>query len=294
VDLRENECFINVDTNQCPVTETANKRRVIEIEGDVFKTTTDAALAHCVSADLAMNGGIALLFKEKFGRIEILKKLNPQVGKCYYLNVEWRMVFYLVTKQAVHHNVTYSSLESSLVDMRRLITKYEVKAVAIPRIGCGLDQLEWTRVNMILNKTFHNSAVKITAYTLPDPIAGGTRHTGSNALESTLGDIWKLSAHAATELTSETTLSSDTYGSVVHVPLVENYHRARCVIKVVVNGKEIPSLVDTGADSCFMADDMRKQLDLEIDKYDCEVIVGNNERLDVLGLVRLTIRIHEN
>ena len=147
---------------------------------------------------------------------------------------------------------------------------------------------------MILNKTFHNSTVKITAYTLPDPIAGGTRRIGPNVLESTLSDIWQLNAHAATELTSEPTLSSDIYGSTIHVPLVENHHRARCVIKVVVNGEEIPSLVDTGADSCFMADDMRKQLDLEMDKYDCEVIVGNNERLDVLGLVRLTIRIHEN
>jgi hypothetical protein len=108
LDLRENKCLITVDNNHWPdqQTETANKRRIIEIEGDVLKTTTDAALAHCVSAGLALNGGIALLFKEKFGRIETLKKLNPQVGKCYYLNVEGRMVFYLVTKQAVHHKPT--------------------------------------------------------------------------------------------------------------------------------------------------------------------------------------------
>ena len=77
------------------------------------------------------------------------------------------MVFYLVQNQAVHQKPTFFSLESALVDMRRLFKKYDVKAIAIPRIGCGLDQLEWTRVKMIINKTFHFSGVKITAYTKP-------------------------------------------------------------------------------------------------------------------------------
>jgi hypothetical protein len=126
VDLREKKFLITADNDQWPDTEAAKERRLIEIDGDVFKTTTDVVLAHCVSADLAMNGGITLRFIEKFGRKETLKRLNPQVGKCYYLNVERRMVFYLVTKQAVHQKPTYSSLESSLVDMRRLITKYDV------------------------------------------------------------------------------------------------------------------------------------------------------------------------
>lgn len=44
-----------------------------EVVGDLFSVKENISLAHCVSADLAMQKGIAKLFKEKFNKVEELK-----------------------------------------------------------------------------------------------------------------------------------------------------------------------------------------------------------------------------
>jgi hypothetical protein len=38
--------------------------------------------------------------------------------------------------------------------------------IAMPRMGCGLDRLEWTRVKEILSKTFADSGVVLDVYAL--------------------------------------------------------------------------------------------------------------------------------
>lgn len=36
------------------------------------------------------------------------------------------------------------------------------------RIGCGLDQLKWDRVSVILEQVFKHSHISITIYSLPE------------------------------------------------------------------------------------------------------------------------------
>jgi hypothetical protein len=45
-----------------------------EIHGDLFTSSNDTSLAHCVSKDLSMSKGIAKLFRDKFSGINELKK----------------------------------------------------------------------------------------------------------------------------------------------------------------------------------------------------------------------------
>ena len=47
---------------------------VLYFTGDLFSCDSESSLAHCVSADLHMGKGIAVLFKKKFGRVPELKK----------------------------------------------------------------------------------------------------------------------------------------------------------------------------------------------------------------------------
>ena len=46
---------------------------VTEIAGDIFSTSFDTSLAHCISADLKMSRGIALQFRRRFGQIQQLR-----------------------------------------------------------------------------------------------------------------------------------------------------------------------------------------------------------------------------
>ena len=47
---------------------------VLYSAGDLFSCDPTSSLGHCVSADLHMGKGIAVLFKKKFGNIPELKK----------------------------------------------------------------------------------------------------------------------------------------------------------------------------------------------------------------------------
>ena len=84
---------------------------------------------------MTLSKGIAELFRDKFGRINELKKQDVPIGGCVYLNPDDRHVFYLVTKERYFHKPTMSSLESSLRVMRDLCKQNEVDHLAMPRIG---------------------------------------------------------------------------------------------------------------------------------------------------------------
>jgi len=132
---------------------------VKEIKGDLF--TSPDSLAHCVSKDLKMGAGIAVIFKKKFGQVEELMSQNPQVGGLVLLKEEDRTIFYLVTKEKYWYKPTYKSLESSLVALNKELEKRNIFKLSIPRIGCGLDNLNWEKVKIIIGKTLPKIIVNV-------------------------------------------------------------------------------------------------------------------------------------
>ena len=44
-----------------------------EVKGDLFTCPSSSSLAHCVSEDMAMGRGVAVLFKKEFGGVGELK-----------------------------------------------------------------------------------------------------------------------------------------------------------------------------------------------------------------------------
>ena len=52
-----------------------------EVYGDLFGCAETDSLAHCVSKDMRMGKGIAVLFKKKFGGMDELKKQGMQTYK---------------------------------------------------------------------------------------------------------------------------------------------------------------------------------------------------------------------
>ena len=48
--------------------------------------------------------------------------------------------------------------------MREHMLKHQVKQVAMPQIGCGLDKLVWSEVEKRLRNVFENDDVEIDVY----------------------------------------------------------------------------------------------------------------------------------
>lgn len=138
-------------------------------KGDLF--ASGDSLAHCVSLDFRMGAGIALQFRKKFGRVDELRRQvsnspglgvlkDPAEGKTS------RFIYYLVTKESFFQKPTYESLFASLELMKKHLLENSVKKLSIPCLGCGLDKLEWLKVELMLEKIFKDAGIEITVYTL--------------------------------------------------------------------------------------------------------------------------------
>ena len=132
-------------------------------KGDLF--TSRDSIAHCISNDLKMGAGIALQFRRKFGNISNLKR---QKGCVRYLReisgTGSRYIFYLITKERFFHKPMYDSLEKTLIELHTICKRLDISSISIPKLGCGLDKLEWKKVKYMINKIF--IGIKVTVYVL--------------------------------------------------------------------------------------------------------------------------------
>ncbi len=121
-------------------------------------------LAHCVSTDCAYGAGIAVTFKDKYG-VEKVKK--QKTGECVVTQEgDGRTIFHLIIKRKCTDLPTYGDFTNSLKHMRDWCVEHRVKSVSVPRLGCGLDKLDFQRVQNILSKVFTGIDIVITIYSL--------------------------------------------------------------------------------------------------------------------------------
>lgn len=146
----------------------------VEIEfkkGDLFNST-DEALAHCVSKDLAMGAGIAKEFRKRFGKVEFLRQQQCNVGDVAYMD-SWnkkakttQTLFYMVTKEKYYQKPTIRTVSKALRRLRYLIMEMGITTLSMPMISTGLDQMSWPLVLQEIETAFYGSNVKITIWYL--------------------------------------------------------------------------------------------------------------------------------
>ena len=130
---------------------------------DLFTVSDDYYLAHCISSDFAMGAGIAVEFVSRFDMRNKLRKAYPsknleeRVGKALLIG----RTFNLITKKYVYHKPYYDDLCSSLMDMKRQMQELSIKKLAMPKIGCGIDGLDWHKVKKIIAEVFGDTDVEI-------------------------------------------------------------------------------------------------------------------------------------
>lgn len=145
------------------ILDTSNDE-IPELQQCLFSSPPDFALAHCVSKDFVMGQGIALQFKQRFHGVEHLKQQNKTVGQVATLTYHGRHIYYLITKQKYYEKPTYFSLFKCLLELRYFLKMRQIKKLALPRIACGLDRLEWNIVKKMIYFLFKNSSVYIVIY----------------------------------------------------------------------------------------------------------------------------------
>ena len=132
---------------------------------DLFTVGTGYILAHCISSDFVMGAGIAKQFTNR-GVKNTLKTMYPERiwedrGYIRVCPMDNYTVVNLVTKNNVYDKPTYETLEQSLVELKEYMVSRELMQLAITKIGCGLDGLEWTKVHRMIINVFAGTNIDI-------------------------------------------------------------------------------------------------------------------------------------
>lgn len=115
-------------------------------------------LAHCISADYALGAGIAVEFQKKYHLRDALNQCGShQFPDCILTG----KVFNLVTKGKCWGKPTYQSLHETLVLMRTMAISQNIRQIAMPAIGCGLDRLQLHRVQEDIRDVFADTDILI-------------------------------------------------------------------------------------------------------------------------------------
>jgi len=138
-----------------------------EVKQDLFDLDSSYHLVHCISADCAMGAGIAVEFNKRFPQMKNVIKIRHRgvCSCCMFSEVSpdhrIRHVFNLITKPLFWHKPSYDTLTSSLVDLQKQCLEFGVLKLGMPRIGSGLDKLEWSNVRGIIESIFENMNIEI-------------------------------------------------------------------------------------------------------------------------------------
>lgn len=119
-------------------------------------------LAHCISADFAMGAGVAKQIDELFDMRAALKELwGGEVEAMENCCLPVGNVLNLVTKDKHWQKPTLQSLREALEDMKLLAQEQHIRKIAMPKIGCGLDRLNWDDVSPIIQEVFDKTDIEI-------------------------------------------------------------------------------------------------------------------------------------
>lgn len=143
-----------------------------EEQRDLFTVPTDYILVHCISVDFAMGTGIAKEFARRGIKAQLIENYHgmTKVGDCAVTaTTGWRLEFNLITKEKYWQKLTYGSLKTALINAKlyslmvsdKGVKKPKPVKLAMPRIGCGLDRLQWDKVKAIIEEVFADTDVEI-------------------------------------------------------------------------------------------------------------------------------------
>ena len=127
------------------------------------------ALINTVNTVGVMGKGIALAFKKSFpanykeyrkafeaGELEIGKMFVHNTGQ-----ITPQLIINFPTKKHWRHKSKLEYIESGLDDLIRVITKYNIRSLAIPPLGCGNGGLQWSVVKPLIEQKLSPVADKV-------------------------------------------------------------------------------------------------------------------------------------
>lgn len=71
------------------------------------------------------------------------------------------LVFNLITKKSYYGKPTYQTITKCIEQIVEQCERHDIKYLAMPKIGCGLDRLQWGKVREIILDKFKDTDITI-------------------------------------------------------------------------------------------------------------------------------------
>lgn len=136
---------------------------------DLFTVPQGYYLAHCITADFSLGAGVAKKMDEVYNMREklfdrydfsgSLAGFNTDSHMCQVLTID--NVYNLVLKKNPSKKAKYKKLRCVLENLKTEMEVNLVSKVAMPKIGCGHEGLEWDRVREIIEEVFSDTDIEI-------------------------------------------------------------------------------------------------------------------------------------
>jgi hypothetical protein len=140
---------------------------IAERQGNIFDAPDDFIFAHCISADFALGAGLTVQSQNRLGtRDELREKFRKYAWAGYGTCILTKRTLNLITKQFCYEKPSYENLWSALCKAKAICETHGYKKLAMPRIGCGIDGLNWLAVKSMVEQVFADTDVEIVVYYL--------------------------------------------------------------------------------------------------------------------------------
>lgn len=139
---------------------------ILEKDGNLFDIDYKYALAHCISEDCEMGKGIARQFVHEFPYMKRYVYDMVHVNNIHYpcaivYPFSLQKVINIITKDRYFDLPTYDSIRKGIKHAASICESLNIKYLAMPRIGCGKDGLNWNTVKEIIIDEFENLDIEI-------------------------------------------------------------------------------------------------------------------------------------
>ena len=92
------------------------------------------------------------------------------IGDIITFRADNNLVYNLITKANHYEKPTIDTIKTTLLAMRNHALGLNLRCVAMPKIACGLDGMDWREISSLIEQTFKNSGITIYVYTSKDDI----------------------------------------------------------------------------------------------------------------------------
>lgn len=165
--------YIKVRNSKNPDLFDGSKCSLVQVNSNVLSENNEVKIiVHAVAADLKCSAGIAAEIRSKFGIPEANKKqLKP--GSVIPHKSNNKIVLNLVTKyQSCHkfaqnRNQFLKNFEDGIKGLSKYCIQNNISVISMPKIGTGLDELDWNYVKYILCREFHDFPITIYVFSPP-------------------------------------------------------------------------------------------------------------------------------